>query len=61
MTPNEVIVASTKLAAETLRVDTGVIYPGKLADVILVRGNPLESVLYLQNVERVMVGGRLLR
>jgi imidazolonepropionase-like amidohydrolase len=61
MTPNEVIVASTKLAAETLRVDTGVIYPGKLADVILVRGNPLESVLYLQNVERVMVGGRFLR
>jgi imidazolonepropionase-like amidohydrolase len=61
MTPNEVIVASTRLAAETLRVDTGVIYPGKLADVILVRGNPLDSVLYLQNVERVMVGGRLLR
>jgi imidazolonepropionase-like amidohydrolase len=59
MTTNEAIVASTKLAAETLRVDAGVIYPGKLADVILVKGNPLESVLYLQNVVKVMRDGRL--
>jgi imidazolonepropionase-like amidohydrolase len=57
MSPNEVILAATKHAAETLRVDAGVISPGKLADVILVKGNPLDSVLYLQNVEVVIKGG----
>jgi imidazolonepropionase-like amidohydrolase len=57
MSPNEVILASTKHAAEMLRVDAGVIAPGKLADVILVKGNPLDSVLYLQNVEVVIKGG----
>jgi imidazolonepropionase-like amidohydrolase len=57
MSPNEVILASTKHAAETLRVDAGVIAPGKLADVILLKGNPLDSVLYLQNVELVIKGG----
>jgi imidazolonepropionase-like amidohydrolase len=57
MSPNEVILASTKHAAETLRVDAGAISPGKLADVILVKGNPLDSVLYLQNVEVVIKGG----
>ncbi len=57
MSANEVILASTKHAAETLRVDAGVIAPGKLADVILVKGNPLDSVLYLQNVEVVVKGG----
>jgi imidazolonepropionase-like amidohydrolase len=57
MSPNEVILASTKHAAETLRVDAGVIAKGKLADVILVKGNPLDSVLYLQNVEMVIKGG----
>jgi imidazolonepropionase-like amidohydrolase len=38
-------------------VDAGVISPGKLADVILVKGNPLDAVLYLQNVEVVIKGG----
>lgn len=57
LTPAEVIVASTRLAAQALGVDAGVIHPGRLADVILVRGNPLDSVLYLQNVERVIKGG----
>jgi imidazolonepropionase-like amidohydrolase len=57
LSPTEVILAATKHAAETLRVDTGVIAPGKLADVILVKGNPLDSVLYLQNVETVIKGG----
>jgi imidazolonepropionase-like amidohydrolase len=57
MTPNEVIMASTKLAAQALGVNAGLIDPGRLADIILVRGNPLDSVLYLQNVERVIKSG----
>lgn len=57
MTPHEAILASTKLAAQTLGVNAGLIHPGRLADVILVRGNPLDNLLYLQNVERVIKGG----
>jgi imidazolonepropionase-like amidohydrolase len=57
LTPMEAIVASTRLAAQALGVNAGLIHPGRLADVILVRGNPLDSMLYLQNVERVIKGG----
>lgn len=57
LTPMEVIVASTKLAAQALGVNAGVIHPGRLADVILVRGNPLDSMLYLHNVDRVIKDG----
>jgi imidazolonepropionase-like amidohydrolase len=57
LTPMETIVASTKLAAQALGVNAGLVHPGRLADVILVKGNPLENILYLQNVERVIKGG----
>ncbi|MGH9349697.1 MAG: amidohydrolase family protein [Vicinamibacterales bacterium] len=57
MTPSEVIGATTKDAAAALRVNTGVITPGRLADIILVKGNPLESMLYLQNVAVVIKDG----
>lgn len=57
MSPSEVIVATTKDAAAALRVNTGLITPGRLADVILVKGNPLESITYVQNVEVVIKDG----
>lgn len=57
MSENDVIVAATKQAAETLGIHTGVIHPGYLADIILVKGNPLASVLYLQNIEVVIKDG----
>jgi imidazolonepropionase-like amidohydrolase len=57
LTPMETIVASTRLAAQALGVNTGAVHPGRLADVILVRGNPLENIIYLQDVERVIKGG----
>jgi imidazolonepropionase-like amidohydrolase len=57
LTPMETIIASTRLAAQALGVNTGVVHPGRLADVILVRGNPLENIIYLQNVERVIKNG----
>lgn len=57
MTPSEVIVATTKDAAAALRVNTGLITPGRLADIILVKGNPLESMLYMQNVAVVIKDG----
>jgi imidazolonepropionase-like amidohydrolase len=57
MSTNDVIIAATKHAAEALGLNAGVIHPGKLADIILVKGNPLASALYLQNVELVIKGG----
>jgi imidazolonepropionase-like amidohydrolase len=57
LSTNDAILAATRDAAETLRVNAGRIEPGRLADIILVKGNPLESVHYLQNVELVIKGG----
>jgi imidazolonepropionase-like amidohydrolase len=57
LSPMETIVATTKQAAQALGVNAGVIHPGRLADLILVRGNPLDSMLYLQHIERVIKGG----
>jgi imidazolonepropionase-like amidohydrolase len=57
LTPMETIVASTRLTAQALGVNAGAVHPGRLADVILVRGNPLENIIYLQNVERVIKNG----
>ncbi len=46
MTPMQAIVASTKTAAECARVDrlVGTIEPGKRADIIGVRGDPLSNI-----------------
>jgi imidazolonepropionase-like amidohydrolase len=57
LTQMETIVATTKLAAQALGVNAGLVHPGRLADLILVRGNPLDSMLYLRQVERVIKGG----
>jgi len=59
LTPMEAIVASTKLTAQALGVNAGVVHPGRLADLILVRGNPLDSIRDLQHVEHVIKGGVL--
>lgn len=57
LSPMDTLVASTRLTAQALGVNAGVIAPGRLADVILVRGNPLESMRALQRVETVIKDG----
>jgi imidazolonepropionase-like amidohydrolase len=58
MRPAEAIRAATINAADLLGVsDRAVIAPGKLADLIAVRGNPLEDVRVLEQVPWVMKGG----
>ena len=57
LSPNEAIVAGTKDAAAALGVNAGVIHPGRLADIILVKGNPLEDISSLERVEHVIKGG----
>ena len=59
MSPLEAISASTKTGAEVLGKgrELGTIQPGKLADVIVVNGNPLFNINVLGYVEHVIKGG----
>ena len=61
MTNFQAIQSATTTAAELLKLDqtTGKIAPGFDADMILVPGNPLEEIRYLQDVLLVMSNGHL--
>ncbi|HEX4636397.1 MAG TPA: amidohydrolase family protein, partial [Rhizomicrobium sp.] len=59
MTPYEALRAATVTPAEMLDLDAGVIAPGKLADIVLVEGNPLENIADAQKVKRVIANGRM--
>ena len=63
LTPMQAIQAGTRVNAELLGWEDriGTIEPGKLADLIAVRGNPLEDLSELQRVSFVMSGGRVIR
>jgi imidazolonepropionase-like amidohydrolase len=58
MTPMQAIGAATREAAKLLGVDDlGTVQPGKLADVVAVRGDPLRDVEVLKQVGFVMKDG----
>lgn len=59
MTPMAVIVAATRTNSEILGIDkeTGTIAPGKVADIIIVDGNPLRNIEVLDNVDVVVRDG----
>jgi imidazolonepropionase-like amidohydrolase len=61
--PLDAIRAATVNAAELLgwQDRVGAIEPGRYADLIAVKGNPLEDVRTLQKVEFVMQGGRVIK
>lgn len=56
----KVISALTRVGATILgkQRDLGTIEPGKLADIIVVNGNPLYDLVALAHVERVIKGGK---
>jgi imidazolonepropionase-like amidohydrolase len=59
LTPEEVIVAATRIAAEAIGLpDRGTLVPGKRADLVVVEGNPLTDISCLERVRAVMKGGR---
>jgi len=61
MSPMQAIVASTSRGAELLGLDSGELKPGRLADVLVVEGDPLTDISCLQDPARiclVMKGGR---
>jgi imidazolonepropionase-like amidohydrolase len=59
MSPAQAILAATRNAADLMGVlaEGGTLEPGKWADLVAVRGNPLENVELLKDVGFVMKGG----
>lgn len=59
LTPMEIITAATLENARFFRVDErlGSIEPGKLADIVVVDGDPSADITHIKNVQRVMLNG----
>ena len=62
MSHREAFASATTVAAEVLEMENeiGRIAPGYSADIIAVEGNPLSDVTVLENVDWVMVRGRVI-
>ena len=41
--------------------ETGTLEPGKSADVIVVKGNPLDDIKLLNNVEDIILKGKIIK
>ena len=61
LTPVEVLRTATTVSAEAMGAggDLGSLEPGKLADLVIIDGNPLANIRDLRRVKRVMKDGRL--
>jgi len=62
MTPMDVIVAASRKAAEYLgqEKDLGTVEAGKIADLLILSGNPLEDIRNSRTIEQVIYAGRLI-
>jgi len=63
MTPQRAIAAATRVNAQIIGKgrELGTIEPGKLADIIVVKGNPLFDIVALSNVEMVVKDGTVFK
>jgi len=59
MTPYQALRTATVNSAKALGLDAGSIEAGKLADLVIVEGNPLENIANAHHVKRVIANGRL--
>jgi imidazolonepropionase-like amidohydrolase len=58
MTPYQALRTATVNPAEALGLDAGSLEPGKLADLVIVEGHPLEDITHAQRVKCVIANGR---
>lgn len=58
--PMDVIVSATQNSARAAGIDkiTGTLEPGKKADILIVKGDPLKDISAIKNVERVFRDGK---
>ena len=63
MTPMQAIQAGTKVAAELLgwEQDVGTIQPGRFADLVAVRGDPLRDITEVERALVVLKGGTVVK
>jgi imidazolonepropionase-like amidohydrolase len=59
MTPYEALKAATVNPAQALGLDAGTIEAGKLADLVVVEGDPLVNIANAHKVKRVIANGRV--
>ena len=58
--PRDIVQILTRnAAAAVVRDDIGTLEPGKLADIVIVDGDPLDTVTDLLNVVTVIKGGEI--
>ena len=57
MMPMQAIVASTKTAAECIHMqnDIGTLEPGKIADILVVDGDPLDDISILEDTKNLLM------
>jgi len=60
LTPSQALVAATMENARFFRIADrlGSIEPGKLADLVLIEGDPLKDIAAMRRVRRVMLNGK---
>ena len=58
MTPWEALRSATVTPAAALGLNAGSIEPGRLADLLIVDGNPLEDIAAARRVREVIANGR---
>ena len=62
MNPTDALLAGTRVSAEALGLglEVGTIEPGKMADIVAVRDDPIKNIDSLRHVEFVMQSGRVI-
>jgi hypothetical protein len=62
LSPMEALLSSTRWAAEVLRLESqvGTVEAGKLADLVILRSNPLDDIRNTKAIESVIQGGKTL-
>lgn len=57
LTPFQALQAATVISAQDLNLDAGTLEPGKLADIVLVEGDPRQNIANTFNVRTVITNG----